>query len=450
MPEDRSLVERLREVVHPLGGGLEDYDPLLERTGGCRLVLIGEASHGTHEFYRERADITKRLIARRASRRSPSRPTGRTPTASNRYVRGGGDDADGVEALGGLRALSRRGCGATPTCSTSWAGCGPTTTRSARPSAEGRLLRPRPVQPARLDGGGDRLPGQGRSRGGRGGRAQRYACFDHFGERPPGLRLRRRARPRAVLRGRGGRAARRAAALGRRVRAARRPARRGRLLLRRAERAARARTPRSTTARCSAARCPSWNLRDRHMAETLEALRRSPLGRRTSPRRSWSGRTTRISATRARPRWAPRGEWNVGQLVRERHGRRRRPGRLHDARRDRDRGLGLGRAGRAQARAPGAAGQLRGTVPRGRACRASTCRSARTTRVAALRKPRLERAIGVIYRPETERASHYFHACLPASSTPCSTSISTRAVEPLGATREWERGEVPETFPSGV
>jgi erythromycin esterase-like protein len=49
--------------------------------GDRRVVLLGEASHGTHEFYRERAEITKRLIERRASRRSPSRPTGRTPTA---------------------------------------------------------------------------------------------------------------------------------------------------------------------------------------------------------------------------------------------------------------------------------------------------------------------------------------------------------------------------------
>src|SRR5579875_1648686 len=39
-----------------------EYDPLLEAIGDARLVLIGEASHGTHDFYRERARITQRLI----------------------------------------------------------------------------------------------------------------------------------------------------------------------------------------------------------------------------------------------------------------------------------------------------------------------------------------------------------------------------------------------------
>ena len=57
------------------------------------------------------------------------------------------------------------------------------------------------------------------------------------------------------------------------------------------------------------------------MAETLDALV-AHLGRQGEPaRRSSSGRTTRTSATRAPPRWAERGELNVGQLVRERYGR---------------------------------------------------------------------------------------------------------------------------------
>ena len=43
-------------------GGADDYDALLDLVGSRRFVLIGEASHGTHEFYRERARITRRLI----------------------------------------------------------------------------------------------------------------------------------------------------------------------------------------------------------------------------------------------------------------------------------------------------------------------------------------------------------------------------------------------------
>lgn len=53
---------QLGTVVYPLTGAPADYDPLLALVGNARFVLLGEASHGTHEFYRERAQITKRLI----------------------------------------------------------------------------------------------------------------------------------------------------------------------------------------------------------------------------------------------------------------------------------------------------------------------------------------------------------------------------------------------------
>ena len=52
----------LAAAAHPLTGATRDYDPLLDMIGGARLVLLGEASHGTHEFYRERGRITKCLI----------------------------------------------------------------------------------------------------------------------------------------------------------------------------------------------------------------------------------------------------------------------------------------------------------------------------------------------------------------------------------------------------
>jgi erythromycin esterase-like protein len=69
---------------------------------------------------------------------------------------------------------------------------------------------------------------------------------------------------------------------------------------------------------------------------------------------------------------------------------------------------------------------------------------------ARLREPRLERAIGVVYRPETERMSHYFHALLPDQFDCVLHFDETTAVEPLEVTAEWEAGEVPETFPFGV
>ncbi len=54
--------ELVREIAQPLSGGSDDYDALLALIGNARFVLIGEATHGTHEFYSERATITKRLI----------------------------------------------------------------------------------------------------------------------------------------------------------------------------------------------------------------------------------------------------------------------------------------------------------------------------------------------------------------------------------------------------
>ncbi len=69
---------------------------------------------------------------------------------------------------------------------------------------------------------------------------------------------------------------------------------------------------------------------------------------------------------------------------------------------------------------------------------------------AALSGPRLERAIGVIYRPETERLSHYFHARLPEQFDAIIHIDETRAVEPLERTSVWDEGELPETYPFKV
>jgi erythromycin esterase-like protein len=69
---------------------------------------------------------------------------------------------------------------------------------------------------------------------------------------------------------------------------------------------------------------------------------------------------------------------------------------------------------------------------------------------SALRVPRLERAIGVIYRPDTELVSHYFDARLSDQFDAVIHIDHTRAVEPLERTAEWELAEVEETFPSGL
>jgi erythromycin esterase-like protein len=69
---------------------------------------------------------------------------------------------------------------------------------------------------------------------------------------------------------------------------------------------------------------------------------------------------------------------------------------------------------------------------------------------AHLQKARLERAIGVIYRPATERLSHYFDATLPEQFDAILHFDETRAVEPLAINAEWQAGDVPETYPFGV
>ena len=61
-----------------------------------------------------------------------------------------------------------------------------------------------------------------------------------------------------------------------------------------------------------------------------------------------------------------------------------------------------------------------------------------------------ERAIGVIYRPDTERSSHYFYARLPQQFDAVVHFDRSRAVEPLERKAERERGELPETYPVGV
>src|SRR5690349_1302510 len=61
--EERHIVNAIHRSAHRLTGESADFDPLLRLVGDSRLVLIGEASHGTHEFYRVRAQITKRLIS---------------------------------------------------------------------------------------------------------------------------------------------------------------------------------------------------------------------------------------------------------------------------------------------------------------------------------------------------------------------------------------------------
>src|SRR5437588_3280833 len=93
----------VREAAHALEGSTADYDPLLELIGEARFVLLGEASHGTHEFYRERAEITKRLIVEKGFNAVAVEADWPDAYRVNRYVRGEGADTSAEEALGGFK-----------------------------------------------------------------------------------------------------------------------------------------------------------------------------------------------------------------------------------------------------------------------------------------------------------------------------------------------------------
>ena len=100
---DADLIAALRAAAYPLAGSDRDYDPLMDRIGEARFALLGEASHGTHEFYRERAEITKRLIVEKNFTAVAVEADWPDAYRVNRYVRGLSDDIDAVEALSGFR-----------------------------------------------------------------------------------------------------------------------------------------------------------------------------------------------------------------------------------------------------------------------------------------------------------------------------------------------------------
>src|SRR4051812_34508913 len=98
-----SLINAIRESAHPLTGASTDYDPLLRLVDDARFVLVGEASHGTHEFYRERAQITKRLIQEKGFTAVAVEADWPDAYRVNRYVRGRGGETEAVDALSGFK-----------------------------------------------------------------------------------------------------------------------------------------------------------------------------------------------------------------------------------------------------------------------------------------------------------------------------------------------------------
>src|SRR6266436_8513510 len=99
----KSLTASIRRAAEPLSGGATDYDGLLALIGDARVVLLGEASHGTHEFYRERARITRRLIEAKGFTIVAAEADWPDAYRVNRFVRGGGRDGAAIDALADFR-----------------------------------------------------------------------------------------------------------------------------------------------------------------------------------------------------------------------------------------------------------------------------------------------------------------------------------------------------------
>jgi erythromycin esterase-like protein len=196
-------------------------------------------------------------------------------------------------------------------------------------------------------------------------------------------------------------------------------------------------------------RVSSWNLRDSHMAETLDSLLRFLSAQHKETRIVVWEHNSHLGDASATA-MGEEGEWNVGQLVRQRYGNESvlvglttHHGTVTAA------SQWDGPAERKNVR-PALANSYESLFHSVGLPRFLLTFRNNGSATAALREPKLERAIGVIYRPETERYSHYFHARLSDQFDAVIHFDETRAVEPLERTSEWDVGEVPETFPTGI
>src|SRR5438105_6812704 len=100
-------LECVREAAIPLAGTPADYDPLLELIGQAKYVLLGEATHGTHQFYKARAEITKRLIAEKGFTVMAWEADWPDALRINRFIQGRSNDQTALEALDDFKRFPR-------------------------------------------------------------------------------------------------------------------------------------------------------------------------------------------------------------------------------------------------------------------------------------------------------------------------------------------------------
>jgi erythromycin esterase-like protein len=440
------LSDAVRQTAHPLTGAVEDYDPLMELIGDARFVLIGEASHGTHEFYEQRAEITKRLIQEKGFTAVAVEADWPDAYRINRYVRGVNDDPTPAEALGGFQGFPawmwrntdvvnfigwlRQYNDALPQNAT-------------KVGFYGLDLYSMHASIEEVVGYLDKVDPEAAERA-----RHRYSCLGHFGEDSQaygyaasfGLsescekeavnQLIELQRKTAEYAGRDGRVAEDEFFY----------AEQNARLVKDAEEYYRS---------MFQGRVSSWNVRDRHMAETLDHLV-AHLDRQGNRAKVvvWE-HNSHLGDARATD-MADAGELNVGQLVREKYGRdavlvgfSTYTGTVTAASK-------WGGVAQLKQVRPALSGSYEALFHNTGLPRFLLNLRQGNQAVKALQEPRLERAIGVIYLPKSERISHYFYARLPEQFDAVIHIDDTRGVQPLDRSRHWQMTEPPETFPSGV
>ncbi|WP_205828031.1 erythromycin esterase family protein [Microbulbifer sp. SH-1] len=100
MADSRSSLASIQHHVLPLNGTSGDYDALLAKAASRRFILLGEASHGTHDFYTARAEITRRMIEEQGIDAVVVEGDWPDVYRINRFVRGLGGDASARCGLG--------------------------------------------------------------------------------------------------------------------------------------------------------------------------------------------------------------------------------------------------------------------------------------------------------------------------------------------------------------
>lgn len=437
--------EALRAVAHPMDGSSSDHDALLELIGDAHYVLLGEASHGTHEFYAARADITRRLLAEKGFHAVAIEGDWPDAYRVNRYVRGAGDDANARDALAGFRRFPtwmwrNEDVASFIEWQRAFNDAGPPQGKTGFYGLD--LYSLHASIEAVLDYFDRTDPVAARSA------RERYGCFDRFsdggqvyglmaglGNTPSCQRevveMLVEMRRAAGDAWRSGSAASEEEAFN---------AEQNARLIKNAEAYYRSMYLSDVS---------SWNQRDRHMVETLGEIERHLWRASERPQIVVWAHNSHLGDARATEMGERRRELNVGQLVRERQGRdavlvgfTTHAGTVMAA-------SDWGAAAERKQVLPSREDSYEGLMHETGLDRFMLPLRGEGSHFFALREPRLERAIGVIYRPETERQSHYFFARLPVQFDALLHFDSSASVEPLERDAAAMDAEVPETYPSG-